>query len=173
MRRSSSGGGLPSSATTRVQGLLRPTYTGSAAIQPPKGVGFPDPLRSARTACGLDPHGPRPRAIGGQRNCRHGRRDAFHVLGVAIRLGRRFFRRMLGSENPTYAGAKCHWPYRRSGLNRFRRSSTPARSFTQLSKTDRFGQCRPRRSVIGCDHRIVGGKIPFHAILIRRQAVRP
>jgi hypothetical protein len=43
----------------------------------------------------------------------------------------------------------------------------------QLSKTNCFGQCRPHRGVIWRDHRIVGGKLPFRAILIRRQAMRP
>src|SRR5271167_3939762 len=62
-----------------------------------------------------------------------------------------------------------------SGFNSFRRASTLARAArsAQLSKTDRFGQCRPRRGVIWRDHRIVGRKLPFRAILIRRQAMGP
>ena len=73
------------------------------------------------------------------------------------------------------ACANCVSPYRVSGLNGFRRAPTLARAAlsAQLSKTDRFGQCRPRRGVIWRDHRIVGGKLPFRAILIRRQAMGP
>jgi hypothetical protein len=68
------------------------------------------------------------------------------------------------------ACANCVSPYRVSGLNGFRRASTLARAAlsAQLSKTDRFGQYRPRRGVIWRDHRIVGGKLPFRAILIRQ-----
>ena len=42
----------------------------------------------------------------------------------------------------------------------------------QLSKTNRFRHRRPRRRVGGGNHRIVRGKLPFSAILVRRQAVR-
>jgi TolB-like protein len=48
------------------------------------------------------------------------------------------------------AGANCVSPQRVSGLNGFRRASTLARAApsAQLSETDRFGQCRPRRGII-------------------------